>query len=415
MNTEPTDNDFDIIITGAGPAGLSLACSLAGSGLHTLVVEQRPMEDLRNPPPDGRDIALTHLSRQLLERIGAWQRIPSDAIHPIRKAQVLDGTSPYVLDFDNAKFEVDALGFLVANHHIRRALIEQALTLPDTEIRTAGAVTGVRTDEGAAYVQLSDGQTVRAALLVAADSRFSQTRRWMGISADLHDFGRVAIVCRMEHEHDNRGIAFECFHYGRTLAVLPLRPRLASIVVTVSADQADAILADAILAQDEAAFSADIRQRFDDRLGEMRLVGERHAWPLVAVHANRFVTRRFALLGDAAVGMHPVTAHGFNLGLRGQATLAAEIRRARVVQSDIGAPAVLERYQSTHRRVTRPLYAGTNHIVGLFTDDRTPAKMLRKLALRFGNHCPPVKRMIANQLIERDAAKNLFLRLPFLR
>jgi ubiquinone biosynthesis UbiH/UbiF/VisC/COQ6 family hydroxylase len=410
MTTETTDTDFDIVITGAGPAGLSLASSLAGSDLRTLVVEQRSMQDLRNPAPDGRDIALTHLSRQLLEQIGVWQRLPAATIHPIRKAQVLDGTSPYVLDFDNAKFGVDALGFLVANHDIRRALIEQALTLADTEIRTDTVVTGVQTDDHAAHVQLSGGQTVRTALLVAADSRFSQTRRWMGISADMHDFGRVAIVCRMEHERDNQGIAFECFHYGRTLAVLPLQPQLASIVVTVSSEQADDILA-----QDEDTFSADIRQRFDDRLGEMQLVGERHAYPLVAVHANRFVARRFALVGDAAVGMHPVTAHGFNLGLRGQATLAAEIRRARTVQGDIGAPAVLERYQSTHRRVTRPLYAGTNHLVGLFTDDRPPARLLRKLALRFGNHCPPVKRMIANQLIEPDAAKNLFLRLPFLR
>jgi ubiquinone biosynthesis UbiH/UbiF/VisC/COQ6 family hydroxylase len=410
MSHATTDTEFDIIINGAGPAGLSLACSLAGSGLRTLVVEQHSLEDLRCPAADGRDIALTHLSRQLLEQLGVWQRIPAGAIHPIRKAQVLDGTSPYVLDFDNAKFGVDALGFLVANHDIRRALIEQALTLPGTEIRTDTTVSGVHTDAAAAHVQLSGERSVRAALLVAADSRFSQTRRWMGISADMHDFGRAAIVCRMQHERDNRGIAFECFHYGRTLAVLPLRPQLASIVVTVSSDQADAILA-----QDEHTFSADIRQRFDDRLGEMQLVGQRHAYPLVAVHANRFVARRCALVGDAAVGMHPVTAHGFNLGLRGQATLAAEIRRARAVRGDIGAPAVLERYQSTQRRVTRPLYAGTNHIVGLFTDDRAPAKVLRKLALRFGNHCPPIKRMIANQLIERHAANNLFLRLPFLR
>ena len=47
----------------------------------------------------------------------------------------------------------------------------------------------------------------------------------------------------MQHERSNDGIAFECFHYGRTLAVLPLSPLLSSIVVTVSADQADAILA----------------------------------------------------------------------------------------------------------------------------------------------------------------------------
>ena len=54
----------------------------------------------------------------------------------------------------------------------------------------------------------------------------------------------------------------------------------------------------------------------------MRLMGERHSYPLMAVHASSFFANRCALIGDAAVGMHPVTAHGFNLGLRGQATLA---------------------------------------------------------------------------------------------
>jgi ubiquinone biosynthesis UbiH/UbiF/VisC/COQ6 family hydroxylase len=402
-----TEKTCDIIITGAGPAGLSLACSLAGSGLKTLVVEQLSGETLVDPPVDGRDIALTHLSRDLLEQLGAWQRIPASGIFPIRQAQVLDGNSPYVREFDSQGYAVDALGYLVANHHIRKALHEQAVTCPDTEIMTGTSVTAVHSDDSGAHVQLSSGEHVHAALLVAADSRFSQTRRWMGISADMHDFGRVAIVCRMEHENPNDGIAFECFHYGRTLAVLPLSERLSSIVVTVSADKADAIMT-----QDADDFAADIRQRFGNRLGDMRLTGERHAYPLVAVHATRFVADRFALVGDAAVGMHPVTAHGFNLGLRGQATLAAEIRAARAAGTDIGAAAVLDKYQSTHRRVTRPLYTGTNRIVGLFTDDRPPAKLLRKLVLHVGNHCPPVKRMIANQLTERVATRNIFLRLP---
>jgi ubiquinone biosynthesis UbiH/UbiF/VisC/COQ6 family hydroxylase len=403
-----TGNCYDIIITGAGPAGLSLASSLSGSGLRILVVEQLSGETLAGPPPDGRDIALTHLSRHLLEQLGAWQRIPANGIFPIRKAQVLDGDSPYVLDFDSRGIAVDALGYLVANHHIRKALYDQAITCNDTEIMAGTSITAVRTGDSGTQVELSCGAHVHASLLVAADSRFSQTRRWMGISADLHDFGRVAIVCRMEHEIANEGIAFECFQYGRTLAVLPLSSWLSSIVVTVSADQAETILA-----QDAGRFAADIRQRFASRLGNMQLAGERYAYPLVAVHANRFVAERFALIGDAAVGMHPVTAHGFNLGLRGQATLAAEIRAAQAAGADIGSSAVLDRYQSTHRRVTRPLYAGTNRIVSLFTDDRPPARLLRKLALHFGNHCPPVKRMITNQLTEREAARNLLLRLPF--
>ena len=398
---------YDVIIIGAGPAGLALSCSLENTGLNVLVIEKGSLDSIRVPAIDGRDIALTHLSRKLLTRQGVWSRIPAACIHPISKAQVLDGESPYCLDFDSHYAATDALGYLVANHVIRKALYEQAMTLSNVSIQTGVSVDAVHSSEDSAAVSLSIGDTVSAALLVAADSRFSETRRRMGISADMHDFGRVAIVCRMEHERSNDGTAFECFHYGRTLAVLPLSDTLSSIVITAATD-----VADEILNMDEEWLNADIRQRFHNRLGNMKLVGKLYPYPLVAVHARKFVAKRFALIGDAAVGTHPVTAHGFNLGLRGQDTLATGIKSALGRGTDIAAPAVLEKYQSTHRRVTVPLYTGTNHIVSLFTDDRPPARLLRKLALRFGNHFPPVKRMITNQLTERDASKNTFLRFP---
>ena len=397
--------NYDIIIIGAGPAGLALACSLADTGLHVLIVEKSPLDLIREPVIDGRDIALTHLSRNLLHQQGAWSRIPDPSIYPIRRAQVLDGDSPYSLDFDSEKATVDELGYLVANHVIRKALYEQAATLPEVEIMTGTTVDAVCTDDSGATVRLSDGNAASASLLVAADSRFSETRRKMGISADMHDFGRVAIVCRMEHEIANDGTAIECFHYGRTLAVLPLSDYLSSVVITVCANSSDEILE-----MDEERFNVDIQQRFHNRLGRMKLVGQLYPYPLVAVHARKFIAKRFAVIGDAAVGMHPVTAHGFNLGLRGQNTLATGIRSAIRQGMDIAAPVILEHYQSIHMRVTRPLYTGTNHIVSLFTDDRPPAKILRKLALRLGNHFPPVKRMISNQLTEIDTPANTFLR-----
>jgi 2-polyprenyl-6-methoxyphenol hydroxylase-like FAD-dependent oxidoreductase len=148
----------------------------------------------------------------------------------------------------------------------------------------------------------------------------------------------------------------------------------------------------------EDQFSDDISNRFKHRLGRMKLVGERYPYPLVAVHADKFATTRFALIGDAAVGMHPVTAHGFNLGLRGQYTLAKKIKSALIRGIDIGDATVLGNYQSEHRRVTKPLYVVTNGIVRLYTNDLFPARIMRKVILRFGNNVWPIKRVILNQL-----------------
>jgi ubiquinone biosynthesis UbiH/UbiF/VisC/COQ6 family hydroxylase len=256
-------------------------------------------------------------------------------------------------------------------------------------------VTSVATNSGSAVATLSDGEEIESSLIVAADARFSKVRQMMGIPASMRDFGRVAIVCRMEHDQLHDDIAFECFHYGRTLAVLPLTGNQSSVVITAPTD-----IARGVLDMSEEQFNRDVEIRFENRLGTMRLVGERHSYPLMAVHADKFVAARFALIGDAAVGMHPVTAHGFNLGLSGQEILAKEIGHALSHDGDIGGASLLNRYQAKHMRATRPMYAGTNHIVRFFTDDRLPARILRQAALRVIDNLAPVKSMITNQLTE---------------
>jgi 2-polyprenyl-6-methoxyphenol hydroxylase-like FAD-dependent oxidoreductase len=171
--------------------------------------------------------------------------------------------------------------------------------------------------------------------------------------------------------------------------------KLSSIVIT-----ADNELTNEIMAMDEPRFNRDIEQRFGRRLGEMKLVGQRYTYPLVGVHAKHFVANRFALIGDAAVGMHPVTAHGFNLGLRGQATLATQINSALAGGTDFGSQQVLKRYETKHMRVTKPMYEGTNGIVALFTNDKAPAKAIRSIVLRIANNFPPIKHLIKDSLTE---------------
>jgi 2-polyprenyl-6-methoxyphenol hydroxylase-like FAD-dependent oxidoreductase len=136
----------------------------------------------------------------------------------------------------------------------------------------------------------------------------------------------------------------------------------------------------------------------------MELVGERHAYPLVAVWAQRFVSRRCALIGDAAVGMHPVTAHGYNLGLAGVESLTATLHAAQARGQDIGDAAVLARYERQHRLHAWPIYQGTNTVVGLYTDTRPLPKLLRRAVLAGSTRLPPLKALIVSQLTGRRPA-----------
>ncbi len=399
--------NYDIAIIGAGPAGLSFACSLRDSGLNIVIIEKLSRKELADPPIDGRDIALTHLSRRLMKEHGSWQRIDENCISPIQRAEVIDGNSPYVLSFNTPDDDTDALGFLIANHLIRKAIYEEFETLQNVTLMDEYEVSSVNTNDEGGIVELTSGETINASLIIAADTRFSSTRRQMGISADSHDFGRTAIVCEMEHEIDHEHTAFECFHYGRTLAILPMPGNVSSAVITLPSNQVNDVLS-----LSEYSFNADIEQRLNGRLGKMKQIGQKYTYPLVGVHANRFVTKRFALIGDAAVGMHPVTAHGFNLGLSGQDLLATEITGAISKGIEIWNSSLLQRYQQHHMLVTRPLYHGTNTIVGLFTNDSYPATLLRKAALRISNNFPPVKWAIEQKLMAKNHLKNFIP--PFL-
>ncbi|HBQ35594.1 MAG TPA: FAD-dependent hydroxylase [Rhodobacteraceae bacterium] len=384
---------FDIVIIGAGPAGLSLARSLAGSGQQIAIVEMLNEAILANPPEDGRDIALTHTSEKLMHDLGMWQHIPEDQIGTIRDAKVINGKSNFALHFDSLGSGADYLGKIIPNHLIRQAAYKEAKELPNVTLICESEVTTVHTDTTKGTVGLADGSVLECALVVAADSRFSSTRRKMGIPAKSLDFGRVVIVCEMQHELSHNDTAFECFHYDQTLAILPMYGTKSSVVVTLPSDMADAAMA---MSDDE--FSADIEQRFGGQLGKMTLVSKRFPYPLVGVLAKHFAATRFALVGDAAVGMHPVTAHGFNLGLSGAKLLADQIEEAARNMKDIGADAGLQRYETAHRRVVLPLYHGTNALVKLYTDNSVPGRVLRGAALRAGNFLSPLKKRIMHQL-----------------
>lgn len=394
--------DFDLVIAGAGPAGLSFARSLADTGLKIAVIEKSSRGQLADPMMDGREIALTHTSKYLLQTLGAWQKFARDNISLIRKAKVLNGRSPYSLDFDHQNTGKDTLGYVVSNHLIKKALFETVADCPTVKLVTDTEVTALDINGDHTLTHLSDGRALSSPLVVAADSRFSTVRRHAGVGTSMLDFGRTAIVCRMTHQIPHRDVAYECFQHGQTLAVLPLTGNTSSIVVTVPSD-----MAGALLSMDGDSFSADIQRRFEGRLGHMALVGDRFSYPLVATYAKQFVTKRFALIGDAAVGMHPVTAHGFNLGIKGQDTLAAEIKSAVQQQADIGAPEGLARYQLKHRQATWPLYQGTNALVNLYTDETLPARFLRASLLRFGNFFKPGKQLIMNQLTHIPAHEHL--------
>lgn len=386
--------DYDVIIVGGGPAGLSFAASLAWSDLRVAVIERQPESALAQPGYDGREIALTHRSCRVLGELGAWARLADHQISPLISARVLNGHSQLPLTFASTE-RSKALGSLVSNQDIRRTLFECVSGQPNVTLLAETSVTGVAVAEKRAEARLATGKSLSARLLVAADSRFSATRDKLGIGAEMNRLGVAMLVCRVRHELDHERVATEWFAEPDTIAMLPLNGRISSAVLTLPQLEADRL---ALL--DEKALSAEISRRYQYRLGPMEVASSVHVYPLVTTFAKRFAIPGAALIGDTAVGMHPVTAHGFNLGLGSAATLAGQIRAAFRRGEDWARWQVLQSYERRHRRVSRPLYEATKLIYRLYGDNRTLARFARHAGIRVARGLPLFRRSVARKLLE---------------
>jgi 2-octaprenyl-6-methoxyphenol hydroxylase len=177
------------------------------------------------------------------------------------------------------------------------------------------------------------------------------------------------------------------------LAILPLAGGHHASIVWSEQDAAAARLA----ALEDDAFLAELRPRFGDFLGEIKLAGARFSYPLSLSLADSYVAPRLALVGDAAHGVHPLAGQGLNLGLRDVAALAEVLVQAKRRGEDIGALDVLQRYQSWRRFDTTAMALGMDGINRLFSNDNPVLRGLRDLGLGLVNATPGLRRGFMRQ------------------
>ena len=388
---------FDLVIIGAGPTGLSIACALAKTKLKIAIIEKNSSSKFAKPQIDGRDIALTHRSKNILKKFGIWKFINSKIISPVKEARILDGDSPRYLHFDHIKTVKDSLGYLVPNQIIRKAVYKKLQTLKKIKIFSKNEVSKIISNKFLSKVYLKNKKILESKLTVVADGRLSKNREKLGIYANKTNFGTSMTVFRMKHQLNNNNIASEYFHYTQTLAVLPIQRNLSSIVITLQNDKSKIFL-NMTKEKINQKIENDLKRKF----GKMSLIGKKYTYPMLTVYSNEFFRDRCVLVGDAALSMHPITAQGFNLGLIGIDILQNEIKNALINKIDLGDTSVLKRYEKKFRKISLPIYLATNGIAKLYTNQSFPTKIVRKTVLRLGNIIWPIKNAIMDELLIKN-------------
>jgi len=389
---------FDLVIIGAGPSGLSLACALAKTKLKIAIIEKSSKSKFSNPQNDGRDIALTHRSINILKKFDIWKFINCKLISPVKEARVLDGNSPRYLHLDHTKTIKNSLGYLVPNQIIRKGIYKKLETFKKIKIFQKNDVFKIISKKFLSKIYLKNKKILESKLTIVADGRLSKIREKLGIYTNKTNFGTSMTAFRMKHQLSNDNIASEYFHYNQTLAILPIQKNLSSIVITLQNEKSKIFLN-----LTKKKINQKIENDLKGKLGKMTLIGKKYTYPMLTIYSNEFFRDRCVLIGDAAVGMHPVTAHGFNLGLRGIDILQNEIKNALINKIDIGNINTLRKYEKKFRKVSLPIYLATNGIVRLYSGQKPIIKLARKSLLQLANTFWPVKNAIIDELLLKNS------------
>src|SRR4051794_789827 len=192
--------ECEVAVVGGGPAGLTAAIALASAGVETVLIAKAP-------PSDNRTTALLSGSVAALEALAVWPLCTAHAA-PLTAIRIIDDTSrllraPEVM-FEAAEIGLEAFGHNIENRHLVAALDRRAAQLGGLR-HIGAAVTALTPADERITIQLNDGDSLNARLVVGADGRKSLCRQAAGIETRRHDYSQAALTVNLAHTRPHSG------------------------------------------------------------------------------------------------------------------------------------------------------------------------------------------------------------------
>jgi 2-octaprenyl-6-methoxyphenol hydroxylase len=345
MPTAASQTQADILVAGAGAAGLSTALALAKAGFSVFCAG--PVDRRAN----GRTVALFEASLRFYKALGVWQRFHGKTA-PLTKIMMIDGTGARfpvpTISFAAAEIGLAAFGENIENDVLVEGLAEIASSAPNLTLHE-GMISGLSFGDEAVRATLANGEEVTASLVAAADGRMSLARAKAGIGTRSWTYPQVAYTALLSHAKLHRNISTEFHTRTGPCTLVPLRPlegkpNRSSLVWLMSPE-----VAERRRARSGTEMAREIEEQVDSRLGSMEIDGPCGFFPMVGMSADRLGCHRVALIGEAAHIFPPLAAQGLNLSLRDAAALAEIVEDARVLGSDFGSAQTMKSYEEARR------------------------------------------------------------------
>jgi 2-octaprenyl-6-methoxyphenol hydroxylase len=389
-----------LIVAGGGYVGLCVAVAIkaSSSDISVTVIDAAPEHAVES---DSRASAIAAAAVRMLDRLEIWPLV-SEQAQPITEMVVTDSrlndvVRPVFLTFGSEGPGQSApFAYMLPNRNLVKALRDKARELGVT-LEHGSSVKEFKVRPGLIELDLANGTSRSANLLIAADGVRSRLRDIAGIRTVHWPYDQMGIVATVEHERDHQGRAEEHFLPAGPFAILPLQGKRSSLVWTERTEDARRLIQ-----SEPLVFELELERRFGHRLGQLSIEGKPKAYPLGLTLARDYVAERFALVGDAAHGIHPIAGQGLNLGFKDAAALAQTIVEAHRLGLDVGELDVLERYQQWRRFDTVQMGVMTDVLNRLFSNDSSFLRLVRDTGLGMVDRMPRLKTFFIDAAAGRD-------------
>jgi 2-octaprenyl-6-methoxyphenol hydroxylase len=390
-----TRHSVDVFISGGGIAGLAAAASFGQAGFSVVLADPAPPADAAEAEgSDLRSTAFLQPARDLFERAGLWDTLAPHAM-PLEVLRAVDtvGWPPEIRasrDFRADDISDRPFGWNLLNWQTRHALTGTIAAMPNVDLRMGTGFARLLTRDREAIVTLSDGGTLAARMVVAADGRDSPVREAVGIGVKTTRYGQKAIAFTVTHPHPHENVSTELYNAGGAFVLVPLpdlRGGPASAVVWMNDGRRSLDL----MAMDEAAFSREATLRSCDMLGELTLASPRRLWPVVTQQAEALAAERTAIVAEAAHVLPPIGAQGLNTPLH---DVVALVDLAAADPANLGARKMLAAYEGLRARDIRARAAVIDLFNRVCRSGEVPVQALRLAGMKAVHDIAPLRRAV---------------------
>lgn len=441
-NQDANKDTVDIVISGGGMVGTTLACALGKEGfLHgkKIVLLESASEKKFDLPAEysNRTCALSPATVNLLSGLGVWDEILQMRCQPVKRMQVWDSCSDSIITFNNDDLN-DNLAYIVENDVILEAVKRSLPKSHNLNIKyntsaKSYIIPGITPghdglDQNSwVTVQLNDGSEIKTKLLIGADGMNSTVRKTCEFHTLRSDYGQSGLVATLKLTGDTENnVAWQRFLPTGPIAMLPLSNTDSCLIWTTTTENAKhlkQLSEDSFIDAVNDAFWHDRDMNSlaisaggilngvlnnilpggasSSRQLPPTVVGiaanSRAAFPLGLLHSSSYAGHRVALIGDAAHRIHPLAGQGVNLGFGDVACLRNLLVEAVKNGTDLGSLALLAEYESQRQRSVLPVVGVIDGLQRLYSNSFTPIVMMRSLGLQTVNSLHFLKNIIIKQ------------------